>query len=227
MSFQLLAAMRPSTSLLGGSTMRLDNSLCRIKVEESRRYQRVGLTLPGRYMLPDQREYLCSTVDVSANGLAVESYERGVIGEHVIAYINELGRVEGMVVRQLDKGFAIAVLASACRIEKLIARINWLAEHQLSGTIDSRRHERVISDIGTTVVMTPDGGEHSATLVDVSSRGAALNVQIAPPLGSSIRVGKTRAHVVRHFAGGIAVTFQGLGASGAFLSPGEFSAAEL
>jgi PilZ domain len=184
----------------------------------SRRYQRVGLNLPGRYMLQDQREFLCSTINVSANGLAVESSEKVRIGETVVVYINQLGRIEGKVARQLDKGFAIATVVSPAKIEKLIARINWLVERQQTGGADERQRERAAPEQGQTVLRTPDGGEYFVTLFDVSSRGAAMKVACAPPIGAAVTIGKTQAHVVRHFAGGIAVTFQGVDASAAFLA---------
>jgi hypothetical protein len=184
----------------------------------SRRYQRVGLNLPGRYMLQDQREYLCSTINVSANGLAVESSEKVRIGETVVVYINQLGRIEGTVARQLDRGFAIATVVSPARVDKLIARINWLAERQRMGVADDRPRERAAPESERTVLRTPDGGEYFVTLFDVSSRGAAMNVACAPPIGAAVTLGKTQAHVVRHFVGGISVTFQGFDASAAFLS---------
>jgi hypothetical protein len=43
--------------------------------------------------------------------------------------------------------------------------------------------------------------------MDVSIEGAALEIDVTPPLGTAVRVGERRAHVSRHFAGGIAVTF--------------------
>jgi hypothetical protein len=44
-------------------------------------------------------------------------------------------------------------------------------------------------------------------LIDVSTGGAALEVDVTPPVGAPVTIGQQRAHVSRHFAGGIAVTF--------------------
>jgi hypothetical protein len=203
--------------------MPINDKLSQTDFKGSRRYPRVGLNLPGRYMLQDQREYLCSTINVSANGLAVESNEKVRIGETVVVYINQLGRIEGTVARQLPRGFAIATVVSPAKIEKLIARINWLAERQQAGASDDRPRERAAPENDRIVLRTPDGGEYFVTLFDVSSRGAAMNVACAPPIGAEVMVGRTRAHVVRHFASGIAVTFQGIDASEAFLAPSRLS----
>ena len=46
--------------------------------------------------------------------------------------------------------------------------------------------------------------------MDVSIEGAALETDVAPPLGAAVvRIGERPARVSRHFAGGIAVIFDG------------------
>jgi hypothetical protein len=62
---------------------------------------------------------------------------------------------------------------------------------------------------GLTTLTTPEGVESVATVIDITNQGAAINVETAPPIGSRVAVGRMWARVVRHFAGGIAVTFQG------------------
>ena len=180
------------------------------RFEGCRQHQRVELKLPGRFMLRDRCERPCWTIDVSPNGLAVESDEKGQIGDPVVAYINQLGRIEGVLVRQFQKGFAVKALAPAAKTEKLAAQIAWLAQRQMFGAPGDLRRERLAPDGGRTTLTTPDGVEYVATVIDISSHGAAINVETAPPIGSPVTIGQTRARVVRHFAGGIGVTFQGL-----------------
>jgi hypothetical protein len=187
--------------------VRLDAILFKISFEGCRRHERVGLTLPGRYMLRNAREYSCSTIDVSANGLAVRTAERCEIGEHVIAYIGQLGRVEGAIVRQLDDGFAVALRVSTSQSEKLAARVGWIVEHQIFGASDNRRHDRMALADARATLRTAQGDQYPATLVDISREGALIQVAAAPPIGATVNIGRTRAHVVRHFAGGVAVSF--------------------
>jgi hypothetical protein len=99
-------------------------------------------------------------------------------------------------------------LASPRKIEKLGARIVWLLQREMFGLSDSRRQERIEPVDGHTILITSDGDKHLATLIDISSQGAAMNVEIAPPVGTPVTVCQRRARVVRHFPGGIAVTFQ-------------------
>jgi hypothetical protein len=188
--------------------VRIDSIVLGVTFEGRRQQERAKLRLPGRCMLANRLEHTCTTIDLAACGVAVECGDRGQIGDHIVAYIDRLGRMEGEIARQLQNGFAFKIAAPPRKIEKLAARIAWLVQRDVFGVSDNRRQERVEAEDGQIIVTTPDGEEHVATLIDVSSEGAAMNVAIAPPIGSPVTVGQRRARVVRHFTGGIAVKFQ-------------------
>jgi hypothetical protein len=181
--------------------------MLQVKLQERRRRQRHELALPGRCMLRDRREYPCWTVDVSSIGLGVTGLQKGDVGERIIAYISQIGRIEGTIARLFAKGFALEIHAPPHKQEKLAKRIEWLANREATGARDEREHERFPADQQQTSLRTPDGREYAAALLDVSIPGAALNVEAAPPIGSPVVVGQTSARVVRHFPGGIAVSF--------------------
>lgn len=193
--------------------MRLDALLFKITFDGCRQHERVGLALPGRYMLPDAREFACSTIDVSAGGIAFRSDEKGRVGEQIVAYVSELGRIEGAIVRPLNDGFAVRVTASTRKSEKLAARIGWLAEHRIFGAPDNRRRGRLDLADAHTTLETAEGALYPAKLVDISYEGASIEVEAAPPVGATVSVGRTMALVVRHFPGGVAVTFLAPGQS--------------
>ena len=91
---------------------------------ERRRQPRVMLTLHGRYLLADGREHVCSVIDASHGAVALRASERGKIGEKVVVYFDEIGRVEGEVVRYLKYGFVISLMSgsrAADRLAKLVA----------------------------------------------------------------------------------------------------------
>jgi len=178
-----------------------------VKLQERRRYERFELALPGRFMLYDRLEYPCWTIDVSPAGVGVIGLHKGDIGERIVAYISQIGRIEGMIARRLAKGFALEIQATALKREKLAQRIAWLVKRETLGAPDERRHERIPAEDQQTKLRTPDGREYPAALIDVSAPGAAFNVDAAPPIGSPVTIGRTSARVVRHFPGGIAVTF--------------------
>jgi hypothetical protein len=178
-----------------------------VKPLERRRHQRVKVVLLGRYMLEDRHEYSCQTIDISPGGVAIEAMVKGTIGERVVAYFSQIGRVEGAIARHFDKGFAIQMRLPVLKREKLADQLTWLVNRQALGLPEDRRHERIAPHFTRITLKTPDGGEHAARLIDISISGAAMNVDASPPIGSPVIVGETPAQIVRHFTGGVAVEF--------------------
>jgi PilZ domain len=174
---------------------------------ERRRHQRAKVRLRGRYMLADRREYACQAIEISAGGIAILGAIKGEIGERVVAYFDRIGRVEGMIVRHFDKCFVIELSASALKRERLDLRIGWLVRREAGLVADSRRHERIALYRWRTNLKTADGQDCVAHVVDLSVSGAAISVNAAPPIGSNVTLGDRTGVVVRHFHGGIAVTF--------------------
>lgn len=96
------------------------------KRPDGRRDLRKQATIRGRYMLSDGREFPCRTFDVSAGGVAIVSAVKGAIGERVVVYLEQLGRMEGTVVRHFGGGFAIALRASEDKRASLAMTIDRL-----------------------------------------------------------------------------------------------------
>ncbi len=176
---------------------------------ERRRYDRVAVTLPGRYMLADGKEFDCQIVDVSPVGVAIRGPLAGDLGERVVAYVEDLGRIEGVIVRRSadSEWFALDLRVPSHKMHKLAKRIDWLVRRQTEGSPERRSFARFDQEQEQTTLQLSDGREFEAGLIDVSTGGVALEVSVTPPVGAAVTVGKQRAHVSRHFAGGIAVTF--------------------
>ena len=75
--------------------------------ENRRRSERVPLAQSGNYVLESGRYYPCEIENVSETGMFVRGVPRGHFGEWVVAHVDKLGCVEGVVVRNVDGGFAI------------------------------------------------------------------------------------------------------------------------
>jgi len=176
---------------------------------ERRRYDRVAVALRGRYMLADGKEFDCQIVDVSPVGFAIRGPLAGDLGERVVAYVEELGRIEGVIVRRAadDEWFALDLRTPLSRRRKLEKKIDWLVRQQTGEATERRRFARFDQEQEQTTLQLSDGRAFVAGLIDMSISGAALEVDVAPPIGARVTVGKQRSHVSRHFAGGIAVTF--------------------
>ena len=184
--------------------------LIEAKVQERRRHQRVRVVLTGRYMLENRSEHDCQTIDISPGGVAFAGPAKGGVGERVVAYLSQIGRVEGVVTRHFDEGFAISMKLPVIKREKLADQLTWLANRQALGMAEDRRHERIAPLFAHTTLKLPNGQEFLGKLVDISISGAALTVAAKPPIGSPVVIGQTGAQVVRHFDGGIAVEFNRL-----------------
>jgi hypothetical protein len=174
---------------------------------EHRRYQRVKVDLLGRYMLEDRREFPCQVVDMSPGGMAVIAPQCGRPGERVVAYIDHVGRLEGVISRTFPSGFSMTISASQRKRDKLAAQLTWLANRSILDLPEDRRHERLSTRDQTTTVRTEGGGEEKCRIVDLSVSGVAVVSDNRPSIGSSVRVGKAPGRVVRHLENVFAVEF--------------------
>lgn len=178
-----------------------------IRQHDRRRNQRVNVNLLGRFMLEDRREYPCQTQNMSPGSVALTTPIAGRVGERVVAYIDHIGRVEGQIVRVYDGGFAMTVNATLRKKDKLAAKLTWLANRHELNLPEDRRHDRVSAEITSVVVSLPDGREYRARVIDLSMSGAHVALEVRPPIGSPVMVGKLRASVVRHSDEGVAIEF--------------------
>jgi len=174
---------------------------------ERRRFQRVRVNLLGRFMLQSRNEYPCQVIDMSPGGAALMAPVVGSIGERVVAYIDHIGRVEGEISRYVEGGFAMTINATARKREKLANQLTWLANRRELDLAEDRRHERILPKNPFSHVVLGDGAEHRCRVLDVSLSGAAISMDVRPPIGAALTLGKMRARVVRHFEEGIAVEF--------------------
>lgn len=174
---------------------------------DRRRFQRVKVNLLGRFMLEDRHEYPCQTADMSPGSAALITPVVGRVGERVIVYIDHVGRIEGEIVRVFDGGFAMTINATLRKKDKLAAKLTWLANRHELSLPEDRRHDRVVPTNPMATIELPDGRQYRARILDMSLSGAALAMEVKPPLGTPVMIGKLRAKVVRHFDEGMAVEF--------------------
>jgi hypothetical protein len=174
---------------------------------ERRRFQRVRLSLLGRFMLENRREYPCQTIDVSPGSCALIAPVPGIAGERIIAYIDHIGRIEGRIVRFFDGGFAMTVEGTSRKRDKLAAKLTWLANRYHLNLAEDRRHERVAPSTSRATITLPDSRTFDCRITDLSLSGAALATDANPPIGSPVRLGAIRALVVRHSEEGLGVEF--------------------
>jgi c-di-GMP-binding flagellar brake protein YcgR len=174
---------------------------------ERRNFQRVRVKIYGRFMLEDRTEHPCQVIDMSPGNVALRADEVGQPGEKVIAYIDHIGRVEGVITRTMEDGFAMTIIASDRKKDKLAAQLTWLANKHELDLPEDRRHERVAPRNPLTTLQLTDGRQYQCRIIDLSLSGAAIEIDVKPALGVQVILGTMRGQVVRHFEDGVAVEF--------------------
>lgn len=171
------------------------------------RFQRVKVSVLGRYMLADRREFPCQVLEMSPGDACVIAPVAGTVGEKVIAYLDHLGRIEGQIIDSMDGGFIMEVAASPRKRDKMAAQLTWLANKDILNLPEDRRHERVVPDNRHSTVVLDDGRRYNCKIIDISLSGAAIELGVRPAMGTPVTLGRMRARVVRHFQDGVAVEF--------------------
>ncbi len=171
------------------------------------RFQRVQLSLLGRCMFHDGQECPCQLVAISPGDAEFVSPSCGEVGARVIAYIDNIGRVEGVILRRSEHGFVMSIAASQRKRDKLADTLTWLANRHVLNLDEDRRHLRRTPKRSEANIILADGSAHPVRVIDMSLSGAALSTTLRPPLGSPIKLGRLGARVVRHFDDGIGIEF--------------------
>jgi hypothetical protein len=171
------------------------------------RFQRVRVSVLGRYMLADRREFPCQVLAMSPGDALVVAPVPGTVGERVIVYLDHLGRIEGSIMGIIEGGFEMEVSASPRKRDKMAAQLTWLANKDALNLPEDRRHERVVPDNRHSTVVLDDGRRYNCKIIDISLSGAAIELAVRPAMGTPVTLGRMRARVVRHFQDGVAVEF--------------------
>lgn len=180
------------------------------QIDPDRRFfARFEVNLLGRFMRADKNEFPCRVQNMSIGDAMFSAPVQVEMGERIVAYLDQIGGIEGTVARVVEGGFAIKIAASQHKREKLAAQITWLINRAELEGIDARRpgHERIASGDQSTLLKVETGEEYEVKLLDVSISGAAVTTNFKPALGSEVLLGKLRALVVRHHADGVGVQF--------------------
>ncbi len=120
-----------------------------------------------------------------------------------MAYLDNFGRLEGIVARIFDGGFAVEINASTQKRERIANLLTWYINRELGA--EERQHERIAPRIAAQKLILPNGDVHDCRVIDVSLSGASIAAAVKPPLQSVVVLGRLRGHVVRHHDQGLAI----------------------
>ncbi len=160
----------------------------------------------GRFMLPDMSEHPCQVLHITPAGATFLSEHVPPSGLAVVAYIEELGRVEAVTGETVDGGFEVRFSATGARLDRLTSRIDWLTKREIGGA-ENRRHPRYEPREKVSQITLPDGRVYAVEVVDISVSGAAIKSEVMPSVGTYLMLGKMKGRVVRYLETGVAVEF--------------------
>jgi hypothetical protein len=172
------------------------------------------LRLGGRYSLANRRdaqgnrrEFACRTSKVSPFQMIVDVPVDGMVGERVISYFGELGKIDGWIRHSVRGGFMFELAVTHTIREQLANKMSWLDRQQREAVVDARAQERIIPANPHSEIVFADGSTETCLVIDMSASGVAVSAETQPPIGMPLAVGRTVGRVVRHFREGFAVKF--------------------
>ena len=175
---------------------------------------RVIVRIPGRFSLAskrdadgNRREFACRAVNISSTHMMLATPVSGPVGERVIAYFNEFGKIQGSIVRVIAGGFVFRIVACNEERSKLLRKLIWLEQNK---NFDMPTHKRVVPEAPHSTLIFPDGSMLGCFVIDLSASGVAVSADIVAEIGTVLAVGKVTGTVVRHFTEGFAVQFKQL-----------------
>lgn len=167
----------------------------------------VKQTLFGRFMLPDMSEHACQVNAISLDGAVFITTQQVPAGLPIVAYLEEVGRIEATSAEAVDGGFQVTFALTGARRDRFETRLQWLVQKEHGQTIEDRRHTRYEPREKQSQITMPDGREYNCEVMDISLSGAAIKVEVMPSLGTYILLGKMRGRVVRYLENGVAIEF--------------------
>jgi hypothetical protein len=175
---------------------------------------RIIVSIPARFTSSERREargerrvFACRAVYLSPDMVALSSPVTVKVGERIIAHIDSIGELAGVVAHVLEGGFVVSVAVSADERCRLAAKIEWIEKHKNHDVCDRRSGKRMIASNPRSQMILPDGSSETCVIINISGSGAAISSETVPYIGAILLIGKAVSCVVRHFEGGFAVRF--------------------
>lgn len=179
-----------------------------------RRSVRTAASIAGRYCIAnkrnvrgERREFACRTISISTDAIALTGPVKGAVRERVIAHFDELGKLDGQIVRLIPDGFVMNITLPDDRRARLAAKIDWLDKHKHFKLPDDRKHKRLVPIRPHSTIMLADGTVLGCFVIDMSVSGVAVSADVSVRLGDVLAVGKVIGRVVRLFPEGFALRF--------------------
>ncbi len=161
----------------------------------------------GRYMRPDQQEFPCQVASIDTSHVSLVTSGEGEVGETIVAYLDEIGRLEGRLIQKTEVGFTIGLTLTAAQSDRIQKRLDWINKSGDDEGLNHRRHARFEPKESASHLILPDGRTYPGEILDISISGAAVRVDVIPAIGTYVMLGKMRGRVTRIHSDGIGIEF--------------------
>jgi hypothetical protein len=151
--------------------------------------------------------YACRVEHLDEMEVVVSVPVTGEIGDPVLIQVEWLGDIQGMISKQVRRGFVVSVAATNSERVKLKAKIDWFHKHRNQQIENKRKHDRFAPEDPHSTLILADGNTMRCFVIDMSSSGAAVSARVFPETGTPLAIGKVVGRVVRHLPSGFAVQF--------------------
>ena len=146
---------------------------------------RFRIATKGRYCLPGGQDVPCLAEITAADSIALRRVAHGAlpgVGVRIACYLDNIGLVDGVVMRGFPSGFALQVMANPDRRSRMEARLTWLYSAETRN--DQRTAARTVR-VHRAVQIRLQGTEATdAVIADLSMTGAALLSDARPKVGA-------------------------------------------
>ena len=99
---------------------------------------------------------------MSCHAVTLTTPVAGEKGERVIAHVDEFGKLEGPIIRVMDGGFVMEIIAPKHERVRLAAKIEWYEKHKNHDIEDHRRSVRIIPKNPYSTLVLGDGTTSTA-----------------------------------------------------------------
>ncbi len=165
------------------------------------------IILFGRFMRADRSEHACRLKEVDTRQAVLLSDVEVEEGEHIVAYVDDIGRLEG-VVEEVEEGrFTLRLSLGPAGRERLAKKIEWVQAKARGEGVEKRRYERFKPKEEKSHIMLNDGRRYACEVIDISVSGASVRSPVLPAIGTPVKLGRTCGRVVRHHSEGFAIEF--------------------
>lgn len=162
---------------------------------------------PGRLLLPGGAERRCGVTAIDPDNALFLIGDPLPAGTPVVAYIEEIGRVDGTTGEPGPGGQWVNFTFAENRQPRFVRHLRWLIRKERGLAAAERRHTRYEPRRKAARFTLPGGREQACEVIDISLSGAGVRSRIQPSIGLPVMLGRTKGRVVRHIEDGFAIEF--------------------